>query len=50
MDQIIVTLLNVGYRMNDKVISMVCYADDAAIVAETEDDLQKQLFKLHQTS
>jgi len=41
-----VSSLNMGYRMGqNKRISMVCYADDAAIFAETEDDLQR---KLHQ--
>jgi len=48
MDRIIeeVSLLNMGYRMEqNKRISMVCYADDAAIFAETEDDLQRQLHK-----
>jgi len=34
----------------NKRISMVCYADDAAIFAETEDDLQKQLHKFCQVS
>lgn len=31
--------------MNER-ISIVCYADDAAVI-ETEDDLQRQLFKFH---
>jgi len=40
-----------GYRMGqNKRISMVCYADDAAIFAETEDDLQRQLHKFCQVS
>jgi len=34
----------------NKTISMVCYADDAAIFAETEDDLQRQLHKFCQVS
>lgn len=52
MDRIIeeVSSLNIGYRMGQKRISMVCYADDAAIFAETEDDLQKQLHRFYQVS
>jgi len=34
----------------NKRISMACYADDAAIFAETEDDLQRQLHKFCQVS
>jgi len=34
----------------NKSISMVCYADDAAIFAATEDDLQRQLHKFCQVS
>jgi len=44
------TFLNSGYRMNNGAISMVCYADDAAIFAERENDLQRQLFKFYQIS
>ncbi|ERL84146.1 hypothetical protein D910_01504 [Dendroctonus ponderosae] len=49
MDKIIeeVSFLNSEYRMNNRAISMVFYADDAAIFAESEDDLQSQLFKFH---
>lgn len=52
MDEIIqqVTSLNLGYRMGHSKISMVCYADDAAIIAETENDLQRQLLKFYQVS
>ncbi|XP_044760224.1 uncharacterized protein LOC123317680 [Coccinella septempunctata] len=31
--------------MGNKKVSMVCYADDAAIIAESENDLQRQLFQ-----
>jgi len=44
LDRIVeeVSSLNMGYRMGqNKRISMVCYVDDAAIFAETEDDLHK---------
>jgi len=53
MDTIIeeVSSLNMGYQMGqNKRISMVCYADDAAIFAEKEDDLQRQLHKFCQVS
>ena len=30
-----------GYRMGNKGINIVCYADDIALIADTEDDLQK---------
>ncbi|KAL6424889.1 hypothetical protein ACFW04_010044 [Cataglyphis niger] len=29
---------------------MVCYADDAALIAESENNLQRMLFKFHQIS
>ncbi|XP_060519855.1 uncharacterized protein LOC132698036 [Cylas formicarius] len=34
--------------MSNKRINMVCYADDSAIFAENENDLQRQLFKFYQ--
>ena len=48
MDIIIekVTSMNIGYRMGHNRVSMVCYADDAAIIAETEDNMQRQLHKI----
>ncbi|ENN80254.1 hypothetical protein YQE_03249, partial [Dendroctonus ponderosae] len=52
MDTIIeaVASLNLGYRIKNKRISMICYADHAAIIAENEDHLQRQRFKFHQIS
>lgn len=44
-----VPIFNMGYRMNNKLISIVSYADDAAILAENEDYLQQQLLKFYQT-
>jgi len=38
-----------GMRQNKR-ISIVSYADDAAIFAETEDDLQRKLHKFCQVS
>jgi len=37
-------------KEQNKRISMVCYADDAAIFAETEYDLQRPLHKFCQVS
>ncbi|XP_050503613.1 uncharacterized protein LOC126882681 [Diabrotica virgifera virgifera] len=36
--------------MSNKRITMVCYTDDAALIAESEDDLQRQLFQFFQIS
>ena len=43
-----ITSLNLGYRMGNKRIDVVCYADDAAIIAESENDLRRQLFQFFQ--
>ena len=43
-----VTSLNLGYRMVNKRIDIVCYADDAAIIVESENDLQSQLSQFFQ--
>ena len=42
--------LGLGYRINKKPISMICYADDATILAETEDNLQRQFHRFNQVS
>lgn len=49
MDKIIeeVAAMGLGYRMGRNKISIICYADDAVIIAETENDLQRQLHKLY---
>ena len=36
--------------MGNKRIGMMCYTDDAAIIAKSEDDLQRQLFQFFQAS
>lgn len=36
--------------MGQNKISLICYADDAVLIAEIEDDLQRQLHKLHLTA
>lgn len=44
MDQIIYEVKKrEGYRMGPHKINIVCYADDAVLVASNEDDLQRQL-------
>ena len=36
-----------GYRMESEEINILCYADDIALTADTEDDLQKLLCNFH---
>ena len=47
MDEIIsnIAALKVGYRMGNSVFNLICYADDAAIIAESEKDLQQMIKK-----
>ena len=33
--------------MRSEKINMVCYADDIALIADTEDDLQRLLYNFH---
>ncbi|XP_045480943.1 uncharacterized protein LOC123685328 [Harmonia axyridis] len=49
MDEIIeeVKKTTRGYRLTTGVIKIICYADDAVIVADSEDDLQRLLFKFY---
>ena len=35
------------HRVGDEEINMVCYADDFALLADTEDDLQTLLYNFH---
>lgn len=51
MDEIIrnVRLLK-GYSMGDQEITILCYADDAVLVAENEDDLQRLLHRFNCTA
>lgn len=50
MDKIIeqVPSMNLRYRLNNYQINRICYADDAKIWAETEDNLQRQMYKFDQ--
>ena len=36
--------------MGDKEIKAICYADDVALISESEDDLQRLLYKFGQTA
>lgn len=48
MDDIIEELKTTkGYKLTTGEIKIICYADDAVIMAESEDDLQRLLFKFH---
>ncbi|XP_045461986.1 uncharacterized protein LOC123672057 [Harmonia axyridis] len=49
MNDIIEDLKNTarGYKLTTGEIKIICYADDAVIVAESEDDLQRLLFKFY---
>lgn len=47
-----VSAMGLGYRMGRNKINRICdenCADDADLIAETEDDLQRHLHKLHLT-
>lgn len=52
MDKIIEEIKNArhGFRMDKGIITIVCYVDDALIVTENEDDLQRLLYQFHLTS
>jgi endonuclease/exonuclease/phosphatase family metal-dependent hydrolase len=52
MDRIIeeVVSLKVGYRLGKESISVVCYADDAVLLAESQEDLQNLLNKFEEAS
>lgn len=50
MDEIIGSLENQrGYRMGDRQLKIICYADDAVLVAETENDLQRLLVEFNRS-
>lgn len=45
MDEIIKKVRRLkGYKMGNENISILCYADDAVLIAENEDDLQRLLY------
>lgn len=39
---------NTGYKMGNTCFKVVCYADDAALIAESEDELQRLLHAFDQ--
>lgn len=47
MDEVIQTIknLNIGYSMGGRTTNIICYADDAVLLADNEDDLQRLLYK-----
>ena len=48
MDEIIKKVSKLrGYKMGEKKINILCYADDAVLVAENEDDLQRLLHQFN---
>lgn len=51
MDEIIRKVRNgEGYKMGNQQIKILCYADDAVLVAESEDALQRQLHQFNITA
>lgn len=52
MDQIVdeITCMNEGYRMGTHKINCICYADDATLIASSEDELQKLVYRFEQKS
>ena len=52
MDEIMTEVKRVerGYRMGDKEIKAICYADDVVLISDSEDDLQRLLYKFEQTA
>jgi len=52
MDKIIQNIEETGrgYKMGSNEVKCVCYADDAVLISDNEDDLQRQLFNLINTA
>lgn len=42
--------LHIGYEMANRSLGILCYADDATLMAESEDDLQRLLFKFERAA
>ena len=50
MNEIIIYLKVLqGYSLGDENVNMLCYADDATIVADNEDGLQRLLYRFLQS-
>jgi hypothetical protein len=46
MNEIIKDIKNKkGYRMENKEINIICYADDAVLIADNDDNLQRLLYQ-----
>lgn len=51
MDRIIEEVRNAGHGFRThKAISVFCYADDALLISESEDDLQRMIYQFYLTS
>lgn len=52
MDQIVesVNEVDAGFKMNNRRLRILCYADDAVLLAESEDDLQRLLYRFNLTA
>ena len=51
MDEIIKKVrLNNGYHLGETEIKILCYADDAVIIVEEENDLQRLLYTFYTTA
>lgn len=50
MDEILKKMRNMdGYKMDNRNIVVLCYADDVVLIAENEDDLQRLLQQFNKT-
>lgn len=51
MDEIIKNVkdLQVGYSMENRTIQILCYEDDATLIAKNEDNLQRLLYRFANT-
>lgn len=52
MDELITEVKKVGkgYSLGDKELKIICYADDAVLVSEDEDNLQRMLYQFEKTA
>lgn len=52
MDRIIdkTKITNAGYRLGNRKVNILCYADDALLMAENEDELQRLLFNFNKAA
>jgi hypothetical protein len=41
---------NKGFKMGDSEIKIICYADDAVLLSDNEDDLQRMLFNFNKAA